>query len=123
MARRLASQDLARQHFSPALRYCGHHQQVLPRPGTIYLTQEPELIAANDASGRQNRNCAVAQASIANENERLRQLLGWQKQKPLERQTRPRHPADPPIGGAPCRIDLGSRNGLSNSLPVLFRAS
>jgi rod shape-determining protein MreC len=107
--------------FLPLFGIAGSAQQVATRAGDNLLPKS-ELIAANDAIRRQNQELRLqlAQASnLATENERLRQLLGWQKQTRWNVKLARVILRDPANWWRTVQIDLGSRNGLSNNLPVL----
>jgi rod shape-determining protein MreC len=86
------------------------------------LLPKSELIAANDALRRQNQDLRLqlAQAETTlKENERLRQLVSWQKQTRWNVKLARVIYRDPANWWRTVQIDLGSRNGLSNNLPVL----
>jgi len=61
---------------------------------------------------------AQATAALA-ENDRLRQLLGWQRQLPWKSRAARVIARDPENWWRTLRIDAGSRDGLRNELPVL----
>jgi rod shape-determining protein MreC len=107
--------------FLPLFGMTGSMQQVAGRTADTLLPKS-ELIAANDAFRRQNHELRLqlAQAdAIAKENERLRQLVGWQKQNRWNARVARVIYRDPANWWRTVQIDLGSRNGLSNNLPVL----
>jgi rod shape-determining protein MreC len=107
--------------FLPLFGMAGSIQQVAARTGDNLLPKS-ELIAANESLRRQNQELRlqVTQAStLANENERLRQLLGLQKQTRWNVKLARVVLRDPANWWRTVQIDLGSRNGLSNNLPVL----
>ncbi len=107
--------------FLPLVGIAGSTQQVAARAGDNLLPKS-ELIAANDAFRRQNQELRLqlAQANnLAAENERLRQLLAWQKQTRWKVKLARVILRDPANWWRTVQIDLGSRNGLSNNLPVL----
>ena len=86
------------------------------------LLPKSELIAANDSLRRQVQDLRVqlAQAdAFATENERLRQLVGWQKQSKWNVKLARVIYRDPANWWRTVQIDLGNRNGISNNLPVL----
>jgi len=86
------------------------------------LLPKSELIAANESLRRQNQDLRLqlAQANtLASENERLRQLVGWQKQNRWNAKLARVIYRDPANWWRTVQIDLGSRNGLSNKLAVL----
>lgn len=89
---------------------------------TDNLLPKSELIAANDALRRENQELRLqlAQAeTIAKENERLRQLVGWQKQSRWKVKLARVIYRDPANWWRTVQIDLGSRDGVSNAIPVL----
>lgn len=107
--------------FLPLFGMASGTQQVAGRAGDALLPKS-ELIAANDALRRQNHDLRLqlAQANtIASENERLRQLVSWQKQTKWNVKLARVIYRDPANWWRTIQIDLGSRNGISNSLPVL----
>jgi len=86
------------------------------------LLPKSELIAANDSLRRQVQDLRVQLAqtdAIATENDRLRQLVGWQKQSKWNVKLARVIYRDPANWWRTVQIDLGSRNGISNNLPVL----
>ncbi len=86
------------------------------------LHTKSELIAANEALTRQNQELRleVIQArSLAGENERLRQLVDWKKQSRWKGKLARVIYRDPANWWRTIQIDLGTREGLSNDLPVL----
>lgn len=107
--------------FLPLFGMAGSTQQVAGRAADTLLPKS-ELIAANDVLRRQNQELRLllAQADAqAKENERLRQLLGWQKQNRWNTKLARVIYRDPANWWRTLQIDLGSRNGLSNNIPVL----
>jgi len=62
---------------------------------------------------------ALQSAAIANENEQLRSLVGWQRQAPWRLKLAKVVLRDPANWWHTVQIDLGSRDGLTNNLPVL----
>lgn len=107
--------------FLPLFGIAGSTQQVAARAGDNLLPKS-ELIAENNSLRRQNQGLQlqVAQSgTLSNENERLRQLLGWQKQNRWNVKLARVILREPANWWRTVQIDLGSRNGLSNSLAVL----
>ena len=107
--------------FLPLFGITGVTQQATARAGNNLLPKS-ELIAENKSLRRQNQELRlqVAQAATSsNENERLRQLLGWQKQNRWNVKLARVILRDPANWWRTVQIDLGSRNGLSNKLAVL----
>lgn len=107
--------------FLPLFGVKGGAQQVAARAGDSLLPKS-ELIRANEALRRQNeelRFLAMQSAETSRENERLRQLLGWQKQSPWKLKLARVLSHDPANWWRTIQIDLGSRDGLREHLPVL----
>ncbi|HNQ74546.1 MAG TPA: rod shape-determining protein MreC [Verrucomicrobiota bacterium] len=87
-----------------------------------HLQTKSELIAANAALTRQNQALrleVVEARALASENERLRQLVNWQKQNRWRVRLARVIYRDPANWWRTLQIDLGTREGLSNDLPVL----
>ena len=107
--------------FLPLFGVAGGAQQVAARAGDALLPKS-ELIRANEALRRQNdelRLQAMQAAETARENDRLRQLVGWQKQSPWKLKLARVLSRDPANWWRTVQIDLGSRDGLRENLPVL----
>ena len=107
--------------FLPLFGITGVTQQATARAGDNLLPKS-ELIAENNSLRRQNHELRlqIAQAATSsNENERLRQLLGWQKQNRWNVKLARVILRDPANWWRTIQIDLGTRNGLSNYLAVL----
>jgi rod shape-determining protein MreC len=86
---------------------------VLPR--RELLRQIDWLRRTNDAFQVQT----VQTAAILRENDRLRSLLGWQRQAPWKLKLANVVLRDPANWWRTVQIDLGSRDGLRENLPVL----
>ena len=107
--------------FLPLFGITGVTQQASARAGDNLLPKS-ELIAENNSLRRQNQELRlqIAQAATSsNENDRLRQLVGWQKQNRWNLKLARVILRDPTNWWRTVQIDLGSRNGLSNNLAVL----
>lgn len=107
--------------FLPLFGMADGAQRLAGKAGDSALPKS-ELIAANDALRRQNQELRLqlAQANaFAGENERLRQLVGWQKQNKWNVKLARVIYRDPANWWRTIQIDLGSQNGVSNYLPVL----
>ncbi|MFO1514057.1 MAG: rod shape-determining protein MreC [Verrucomicrobiota bacterium] len=107
--------------FLPLFGAAGGLQQVAARTGDSLLPKS-ELIKANEALRRQNEELrlqAMQAAETARENERLRQLVAWQKQTPWKLKLARVLSRDPANWWRTIQIDLGSRDGLRENLPVL----
>ncbi len=108
--------------FIPLFGLANNTQQLAGRAGDALLPRS-ELLRQNEALRLQNQELRlqVAQTEgIARENEHLRQMLAWHQQqrrgmfKPAAVVLR-----DPANWWRSVQIDLGTRDGLSNNLPVL----
>jgi len=81
-----------------------------------------ELLQQIDRLRRQNEQFqvqTVQAAAIIRENDRLRSLLGWQQQAPWKLKLANVVLRDPANWWRTVQIDLGSRDGLRENLPVL----
>jgi rod shape-determining protein MreC len=99
----------------------GSSEQVAGRAVDAVLPKS-ELLAANEALRRQNETLRlqlVQAEALGKENERLRQLLGWAKPKNWEAKPARVIYRDPANWWRTVQIDLGTRHGISNNLPVL----
>jgi rod shape-determining protein MreC len=107
--------------FVPLFGITGSAQEITQRAGNTLLPKS-ELIAANEALLRQNQELRlqILQAdAIVRENDRLRQMLNWQKQTRWTVRAARVIYRDPANWWRTVQINLGSRNGVSNNLPVL----
>jgi len=107
--------------FLPLFGVASGTQQAAARTGDSLLPKS-ELIRVNEALRRQNQELrlqAMQAAEISRENERLRELVGWQKQAPWKGKWARVLSQDPANWWRTIQIDLGSRDGLRENLPVL----
>ncbi len=107
--------------FLPLFGMANSTQQAAGRAAETLLPKS-DIIAANETLRRQNQELRLhlAQAeTMARENDRLRQLVGWQRQNRWNVKLGRVIYRDPANWWRTVQIDLGSRNGLSNNLPVL----
>lgn len=107
--------------FLPLFGIAGSTQQVAARAGENLLPKS-ELIAENNSLRRQNQELRVqvAQANtLSNENDRLRQLVGWQKQNRWNVKLARVILREPTNWWRSVQINRGSLDGLSNNLAVL----
>lgn len=84
-----------------------------------------ELLKQIDHLRRENqelRSQAVQSAAIARENDQLRALFNWQKQVPWKLKLANVVMRDPANWWRTVQINLGSRDGVTNDLPVLTSA-
>ena len=107
--------------FLPLFGMASVTQQTSARASDTLLPKS-ELIRANSSLLKQNQELRLqlTQATaLAIENERLRLLVGWQKQTRWNVKLARVILRDPANWWRTIQIDLGSRNGLSNNLAVL----
>jgi rod shape-determining protein MreC len=86
------------------------------------LTTRSELLRENEVLRRDNQQLRVQlneKEKLARENARLRSLFGWQQQKPLKLKLANVVLREPANWWRTIQIDIGSREGVSNNLPVL----
>lgn len=94
----------------------------LARTALASVAPRGQMIAELDLLRNENTRLRwqVAQGEEARrENERLRQLLGWQRQLPWKTRLARILARDPENWWRTAQIDLGSRDGLRTDLPVL----
>jgi len=107
--------------FLPLFGLAGTTQQLSGKAGDALIPRSV-LLKENDALTRTNDQLRIRsmQATEAmRENDRLRQLLGWQQKSAWKLKLANVVARDPANWWRTIEIDLGSRNGLSNNLPVL----
>ena len=84
-----------------------------------------ELLHQIDNLTRENqqlRSQAIQSSAIARENDQLRALFNWQKQAPWKLKLANVVMRDPANWWRTAQINLGSRDGVTNDLPVLTSA-
>jgi rod shape-determining protein MreC len=99
--------------------------QQLPADLADSVLTRHELLKQVDALRRENqqlRSQAVQSLAIARENDQLRNLLGWQRQSPWRLKLANVVMRDPANWWRTVQIDLGSRDGLRENLPVITSA-
>ena len=99
--------------------------QQLPADLADSVLTRHELVNQVDALRRENqqlRSQAVQSLAIARENDQLRNLLGWQRQSPWRLKLANVVMRDPANWWRTVQIDLGSRDGLRENLPVITSA-
>jgi len=107
--------------FLPLFGLAGTTQQ-LPIIAADAIMPRRELLQELETFRRQNeedRVAALQAAAIARENDQLRALLGWQRQVPWKLKLANVVMRDPANWWRTVQIDLGSRDGLRENLPVL----
>jgi rod shape-determining protein MreC len=107
--------------FVPLFGVTGSAQELTERASNTLLPKS-ELIAANHALLRQNQELRlqlVQAEALAQENDRLHRLLDMPKQTRWKVRAARVVYRDPANWWRAVQIDVGSRNGMSNNLPVL----
>jgi rod shape-determining protein MreC len=107
--------------FLPLFGVASGAQQAAARTGDALLPKS-ELIRANEALRSQNQELrlkAMQAEATARENDRLRQLVAWQKQSPWKLRLARVLSRDPANWWRTVQIDLGSRDGVRENCPVL----
>ncbi|HZL13878.1 MAG TPA: rod shape-determining protein MreC [Verrucomicrobiae bacterium] len=99
-----------------------HTAQQLPADLADSVLPRRELLKEIDTLRRENEQLHVQElqaAATARENDQLRSLLAWQKQTPWKLKLANVIARDPANWWRTIQIDLGSRDGLKENLPVL----
>ena len=94
----------------------------LPGRAADSLLPRSELLRQIDSLQRENQQLKVQNlqaGAIAQENDRLRSLIGWQRQQPWKLKLARVVLRDPANWWRTVQIDLGKRDGLAENLPVL----
>ena len=107
--------------FLPLFGLAGAAQQ-LPADLADSVLSRRELLRQIDALRRENQQLksqAVQSIAIARENSQLRAMFNWQKQSPWNLKLANVVMRDPANWWRTVQIDLGSRDGLRENLPVI----
>jgi len=107
--------------FLPLFGLTSSAQQAAARAGDALLPRS-ELLRQNEALLRDNQSLRfqlLKAEETARENERLRKNIGWQQQKPWKVKLGRVVLREPSNWWRTVQIDLGTRDGVSNNLPVL----
>ncbi|MGA3265655.1 MAG: rod shape-determining protein MreC [Verrucomicrobiota bacterium] len=107
--------------FLPLFGLAGTAQQ-LPITAADAITPRRELLRQLEQLRRQNEQdqvLALQYAAISRENDELRALAGWQRQAPWKLKLASVVMRDPANWWRMVQIDLGSRDGVRENLPVL----
>ena len=107
--------------FLPLFGVAGSARQAAKDASDAVLPRR-ELVKQNETLRRENQQLhiqAMQAEETLRENARFRQILGWQQQKPWQLKLGAVVLRDPANWWRMVQIDLGSRDGLSNNLPVL----
>jgi rod shape-determining protein MreC len=107
--------------FLPLFGLANSSDQLANKAGDA-ITTRGELLKENDTLRRENQELqleAMQARETARENARLRQLVGWQQTKAWKLKLGKIVLRDPANWWSTVQIDLGSRDGLHENLPVL----
>jgi rod shape-determining protein MreC len=107
--------------FLPLFGLAGSTQQLAGAGSEVFLSRR-DLLDRIERLRRENQQLtlqAMQAQEINNENARLRQLLGWQRQAPWTLKLARVVLREPSNWWRTVQIDLGSRDGLRVNLPVL----
>ena len=107
--------------FLPLFGLASSAQQLTGAAGDAVMPRG-ELLKLNDGLRRENQQLrlqAMQAQETTNENARLRQLLGWQRQTSWKLKLAKVVLREPANWWRTVQIDLGSRDGLRVNLPVL----
>ncbi len=107
--------------FLPLFGLAGAAQQ-LPTDLADSVLPRRELLRQIDSLRRENqqlRSQAVQSTAVARENDQLRALFNWQRQAPWKLKLAHVVMRDPANWWRTVQIDLGSRDGLRENLPVI----
>lgn len=107
--------------FLPLFGLTSSAQQMAGTAGDAVVPRQ-ELLKLNDGLRRENQQMrlqAMQAEETAQENARLRQLVGWQRQKSWKLKLARVVLREPSNLWLTVQIDLGSRDGLQVNLPVL----
>jgi rod shape-determining protein MreC len=110
--------------FLPLFGLAGAAQQ-LPADLADSVLPRRELLQQVDKLRRENqqlRSQSVQSTAIARENDQLRALFGWQRQSPWKLKLANVVMRDPANWWRTVQVDLGSRDGLRENLPVITDA-
>ncbi len=107
--------------FLPLFGLSAAGRTLLERGANAFLPKRVllEELARARTSNQQLRVRAAHGDEMARENDRLRQLLGWQKQSPWKLKPARVVARDTAHWWRTVRIDLGARDGVRSGLPVL----
>src|SRR5437870_1940500 len=107
--------------FLPLFGLATSSQRLAEKAGDAIVPRR-ELLAQNEALRRENQQLhlqLIDAEKTVQENQRLRKLIGWQQQSRLKLKPAKVVLLEPANWWRTVQIDLGTRDGLSNNLPVL----
>ncbi|HEV2327358.1 MAG TPA: rod shape-determining protein MreC [Verrucomicrobiae bacterium] len=109
--------------FLPLFGLAGATHQ-LPSDLVNSVLPRSELLREIDHLRRENEQLQAEQvqaSAIVQENDRLRALVGWEKQQPWKFRLAQVVTRDPANWWRTVEIDLGSRDGMTTNMPILTR--
>ena len=107
--------------FLPLFGLANSSHQLAEKAGEAVVPRS-ELLKVNEALRRDNQQLRLREmhaAAIQRENDRLRQLFGWQQKAPWKPKLANVVLRDPANWWRTIQIDLGSRDGARVNLPVM----
>jgi rod shape-determining protein MreC len=107
--------------FLPLMGLASTAQQ-LPVTAADAVMSRRELLQLTEQTRQENdqlKVLALQAAAVARENDQLRAALAWQRQQPWKLKLASVALRDPANWWRTIEIDLGSRDGITNNLPVL----
>lgn len=107
--------------FMPLFGLASSSQHIASETADL-VTPRRELARQNQQLQRENQQLRIQAAraeEIARENERLRELLGWQKQSPWKLKLARVVSREPANWWRTVQIDVGSKDGVRENMPVL----
>lgn len=107
--------------FVPLLGFVNSAQKLAGQAADAALPRS-ELVRQNETLRRHNQELMLQAAQVegvARENQRLRQLLGWEQQKPWKLKLASVVLREPSNWWRTVQLDLGSRDGIKENMPVL----
>lgn len=110
--------------FLPLFGLAGSSERLAVQASDSVVSRK-ELLRENEALRRENQDLHLQlqrAQQIERENERLRQLIGWQQQKRWQVKLARVVLRDPANWWRTVQIDLGSRDGVRVNMPVLTTA-
>lgn len=107
--------------FVPLFGLANSTQQLAGRAGEAALPRS-QLLRELETFRRQNQELRLQTSeseAVARENDRLRQLIGWQRRQPRKYKLANVVLRDPANWWRTVQIDLGTRDGVNLNMPVL----
>jgi rod shape-determining protein MreC len=107
--------------FLPLFGLAASSQRAIEKAGESLVPRQ-ELVKQNENLRRENtllRQQLAENSKAVQENEKLRKLFGWQQRHPLKIKLGRVVLTEPANWWRTVQIDLGTRDGVSNNLPIL----